>query len=124
MPVFKLVVLAMRGHAWATFVEQLWSSFFIVLLRMPLDPSLNPVKQKHPTLQVALCTFCLKHQYDWSAEERAAALAAGTFNPESCVISGIKVHAGNIYVTVPRWRPGVPASLAKVGGWWLLEVAR
>jgi hypothetical protein len=34
---------------------------------------------------------------------------------ESCVIAGIKLDSkGNIYVSIPRWRPNVPVTLAMV----------
>jgi hypothetical protein len=35
--------------------------------------------------------------------------------PENCLLAGIKVdHEGNIYVTVPRWKSGIPATLNKL----------
>lgn len=54
--------------------------------------------------------------YDWSPEEEAAAIANGTFVIDNCLITGVKVDADqNVYVSVPRWRPGVPSTLNKVG---------
>ena len=36
----------------------------------------------------------------------------GKFIPENCILAGINVdYDGKIYLTVPRWRPGVPATL-------------
>jgi len=51
--------------------------------------------------------------YTWNEEHTAAAyVARGSFIPTNNVIAGIKVHSGTTYLTVPRWRPGIPATLA------------
>lgn len=36
------------------------------------------------------------------------------YNESNCALAGIKVYNGTFYVTVPRWRPGVPSSLNKI----------
>ena len=54
-------------------------------------------------------------EYDWptlAARERA--IFSGDFIPENNVISGIKWHVDELYVTVPRWRKGIPSTLNKV----------
>jgi len=53
--------------------------------------------------------------YDWpSAAEREAYIASGRFIVENNALAGVKGYDGEIYVTVPRWRPGVPSTLNKV----------
>jgi hypothetical protein len=54
--------------------------------------------------------------YLWDASHTQAAYSgSGQFQVPNNVITGIKVSAaGDIFVTVPRWKPGVPSSLNKL----------
>lgn len=53
-------------------------------------------------------TFDEVHTYD-------SYIAEGKFIPENCAIAGINVdNNGDIYLTVPRWLPGIPATLNKL----------
>jgi hypothetical protein len=55
--------------------------------------------------------------YKWTATHtRADFIAQGLFKPEHNIITGIKVSpvSGDLFVTVPRWRTGVPSSLNKL----------
>ncbi|XP_066299951.1 dopaminechrome tautomerase-like [Branchiostoma lanceolatum] len=53
--------------------------------------------------------------YTWPPDaDRQNALNSGAYIPDNNGIVGIKVHRSVVYVTVPRWREGVPASLAAV----------
>ena len=38
----------------------------------------------------------------------------GTFAPHNCIITGVKLWSGRVFVSVPRWRPGVPGTLNEV----------
>ena len=53
--------------------------------------------------------------YDWpSAEAQFNFTKDGRFIQDNCALAGVKMWKDDIFVTVPRWRPGVPATLAKV----------
>lgn len=54
-------------------------------------------------------------QYTWeSAEQEANFSAQGLWKPENNALAGLKAYKDELYVTVPRWRSGVPATLNKV----------
>mmetsp|Transcript_26972 Transcript_26972/g.45491 ORF Transcript_26972/g.45491 Transcript_26972/m.45491 type:complete len:422 (-) Transcript_26972:227-1492(-) len=54
--------------------------------------------------------------YTWDdAHTYADYVDSGKFEPSNCLMAGINVgRDGDIYVTVPRWRNGVPATLNKL----------
>lgn len=57
--------------------------------------------------------------YEWrqldyqfpSPEARQQALDADTFIPMNNLPVGLEIHGDRLFVTVPRWRYGVPSSL-------------
>lgn len=49
-----------------------------------------------------------------SLEERRMAVENMTFIPENVIPVGLEVHENRLFVTLPRWKNGVPASLAYV----------
>jgi sugar lactone lactonase YvrE len=53
--------------------------------------------------------------YAWpNADARFQAIGSGAYQPENNAMTGIKAFKGEIFVTIPRWRPGVPSTLNKV----------
>ena len=49
---------------------------------------------------------------EWqNLEDREKSLANGSYIPENNPITGIKLWKDNLYLTIPRWRNGVPATL-------------
>ncbi|XP_071448646.1 protein yellow-like [Hetaerina americana] len=50
--------------------------------------------------------------YEWpSNEAKDAALAQGDYIPKNNIIAGIRVWGDSMYISVPRWLPGVPSTL-------------
>ncbi|XP_013402905.1 uncharacterized protein LOC106168417 [Lingula anatina] len=82
--------------------------YFLVLFYLSVCPS------KGNTLAELVYSW-VTIDYDWpSNTTRAAALASEEFIPEHNSISGIKFYKGEIYITIPRWKLGVPSSLNKL----------
>lgn len=58
--------------------------------------------------------------YNWNVldfeypteEERYEALESGEFIPENNLPLGVEVYKDRLFVTMPKWKPGVPATLA------------
>ncbi|EEZ98347.1 yellow-y precursor [Tribolium castaneum] len=70
-------------------------------------------------LKSTLCTIKLQEQFSWSVLdyeytddiERTKAIATKRFVPENNLPVGIEVWNEKLFVTVPRWRVGVPSTL-------------
>ncbi|XP_064597810.1 protein yellow-like [Liolophura sinensis] len=53
--------------------------------------------------------------YDWpTTRMKSDYISSGKFVKENNIITGVKVYKGEVYVSVPRMREGVPSSLNKV----------
>eukprot|EP01083_Nonionella_stella_P037779 102976_1 len=55
--------------------------------------------------------------FDWNGSipmSKSDAVEAGLYIMENNVITGVKFYKDRVFVTVPRWRPGVPATLNEV----------
>lgn len=60
--------------------------------------------------------------YEWkeldfdfpSPEARRVAIEMGEFIPENNLPLGLEVYGDRLFVTVPRWKSGVPASLTYI----------
>ncbi|CAH1800558.1 unnamed protein product [Owenia fusiformis] len=53
--------------------------------------------------------------YDWPDEtSRNDSISNGTFIVENNALTGLKLYKGDVFVTVPRWRLGVPSTMNKV----------
>lgn len=56
-----------------------------------------------------------------SAAARANAISSGSFIPENVIPVGLEVYKTRLFLTLPRWKTGVPASLVYIdmAGWCL-----
>lgn len=76
----------------------------------------------------ASCMDNLQVAYQWkqldfdypNESDRDAAIESKEFIPENNIPVGLEVFGDRLFITVPRWKPGVPASLnyVKLSGWW------
>lgn len=65
------------------------------------------------------CMDQLHIVYEWNQidyefptpEARQQALDSKTFIPENNIPMGLEIYEDRLFITVPRWRAGVPASL-------------
>jgi hypothetical protein len=68
---------------------------------------------------ISSCMDQLHIMYEWkqidyqfqTEEARQQALDSKTFIPENNMPMGVEVYGDRLFVTVPRWRDGVPSSL-------------
>lgn len=66
-----------------------------------------------------MCVDNLKVAYEWkqldynyaTPEARNEAIKSKEFIPENNLPLGIEVYGNRLFISVPRWKPGVPASL-------------
>ncbi|XP_068633041.1 protein yellow [Battus philenor] len=76
-------------------------------------------------LQLVYITSCMDQLhivYEWkqldfqfqSPEAREQAIASGAFIQENNMPMGVEVYGDRLFITVPRWRAGVPASLTYI----------
>jgi hypothetical protein len=50
-------------------------------------------------------------QFDWqSAAQKQKLIAQGFYIDRNCAIAGVKSYQGTVFVSVPRWKTGVPAT--------------
>lgn len=71
-------------------------------------------------MTLAACNDNLRVAYEWkeidfkypSKELRQLAIESYEFVPENVIPVGLEVYRSRLFVTLPRWREGVPASLA------------
>jgi hypothetical protein len=64
----------------------------------------------------------LKVEYEWkqidflfpSVDERQAAISSESFIQENVIPVGLEVYENRLFITLPRWKKGVPASLAYI----------
>lgn len=76
-------------------------------------------------LQLVYITSCMDQLhivYEWTQldfqfptlDDRHQAIGNGTFIPENNMPMGIEVYGDRMFITVPRWRNGMPASLTYI----------
>lgn len=68
------------------------------------------------------CNDNLRVAYEWkqidfkfpSDEARSEAIANKSFIQENVIPVGLEVYQSRLFITLPRWKTGVPASLAYI----------
>lgn len=76
-------------------------------------PSILSISIQNHSLKTIASWVSLDFEWE-SPSQKAHYLNNSLFIPENCALTGIKVYKNDIYVTVPRWLPGVPSTLNKV----------
>ncbi|XP_065090329.1 protein yellow [Ochlerotatus camptorhynchus] len=73
-------------------------------------------------LRPAVCNDNLRVAYQWSQidfeypseADRADAIRSGAYVAENVIPIGLEVYKRRLFVTLPRWKTGIPASLAYI----------
>lgn len=68
------------------------------------------------------CNDNLRVAFEWKQmnfefrndEDRRDAIENGTFIPSNVIPMGIEVYKDRLFITLPRWKPGVPATLTYI----------
>lgn len=74
---------------------------------------LVPVVQANDNLRVAYQWKQVDFNYP-NAAARANAIQSGAFVPENVIPVGLEVYKQRLFMTLPRWKTGVPASLVYI----------
>lgn len=75
--------------------------------------SVFPVVQANDNLRVAYQWKQVDFNYP-NAAARASAIQSGAFVPENVIPVGLEVYKQRLFMTLPRWKTGVPASLVYI----------
>lgn len=108
MPLGKVRIKTLSGHvAW-------WACWAVWLLATAMSDA--AMAQESAVAPGYVVLHAWQHVvYDWpSPAMQDEYEARGWYDPSHCAITGIKAHGDDIYVSVPRWMTGVPATLCKV----------
>lgn len=73
-------------------------------------------------IKISICNDNLRVAYEWkeidfqyqTARDRQDAIDNKTFVPENVIPVGLEVYKTRLFITLPRWKTGVPASLAYI----------
>lgn len=98
----------LRGGVWRN--KSLHSQLLIVLL---LGISYFLTAQANDNLRVAYHWKQVDFNYP-SEAARANAISSGSFIPENVIPVGLEVYKTRLFLTLPRWKTGVPASLVYI----------
>ncbi|CAL8145841.1 unnamed protein product [Orchesella dallaii] len=93
MAIFKAVLLYLKLY--------LIGNFLVVFVLAKSVPSPHEVLFSWKQIDYKFPNSNIKEKF----------LLEGEYIPENNVITGIKVHQNRIFLTVPRWREGVPSTL-------------
>lgn len=85
----------------------------VVLVAVFMASCLVTGAQANDNLRVAYQWKQMDFNYP-SAAARANAIATGAFVPENVIPVGLEVYKTRLFMTLPRWKSGVPASLVYI----------
>lgn len=85
----------------------------LLIVVVALLAARSAAQQTSTRLQVAFEWQRMDFAYA-TAEARQAAISDGSFVPANVIPVGLERHEQRLFVTLPRWKLGVPASLAYV----------
>ncbi|XP_014224153.1 protein yellow-like [Trichogramma pretiosum] len=66
-----------------------------------------------PAMELAYYWKTVDYEFD-NDEDRRSLLYAGTFIPENNLPLGLEISKDRIFVSLPRWKKGIPATLATI----------
>ena len=110
----KFVLVKKMTGGWR--LNLLFISLFLILsCQIAEVKGISKAKNHNSGVPILLYEW-VSIDFDWDSmkENKEEWINDGRYIPENCIPAGIKQYKEDIYVTVPRWMPGVPSTLNKL----------
>lgn len=91
----------------------LFSLRWLVVLAVVISSSTQVFVSCNDNLRVAFQWKQMNFDFRNDADRRDA-IENGTFIPSNVIPMGIEVYKDRLFITLPRWKPGVPATLTYI----------
>uniref|UniRef100_A0A8D7ZYI9 Protein yellow n=2 Tax=Culex pipiens TaxID=7175 RepID=A0A8D7ZYI9_CULPI len=86
----------------------------VLLLGMAFGMAMVTLVASNDNLRVAYQWNQIDYEFPGGNDDRAEAIRSGAYVPENVIPVGLEVYKKRLFLTLPRWKPGIPASLAYI----------
>lgn len=86
----------------------------VLLLGMAFGMAMVTLVASNDNLRVAYQWNQIDYEFPGGNDDRAEAIRSGAYVPQNVIPVGLEVYKKRLFLTLPRWKPGIPASLAYI----------